>query len=196
MSKLIDETGNRYGRLVVIKRAENDRHEKAHWLCQCDCGNKKIVAASALRRGLTISCGCNKSEKLKKYNDSKVINEINNTYGYLTIISRNTDKKYQKDGRAMWNCKCICGNTCVVSGRLLRNGYTTSCGCRSKSIGEEKIEKLLLSKNISYVMEYPIKVPNREHKLRIDFIIFNNNNNNIEIFHIKTMVHFVGVKKI
>ena len=136
--KGLDLTNKRFGRLTVIKYVETDKNRKKLWLCKCDCGNKKIVAASALRRGLTISCGCNKSEKLKKYNDSKVVNEINNTYGYLTVISRNTDKKYQKDGRAMWNCKCICGNTCVVSGRLLRNGHTTSCGCRSKSIGKKQ----------------------------------------------------------
>ena len=35
-------------------------------------------------------------------------------------------------GRAMWKCKCTCGNECVVSGKTLRNGDTKSCGCLRK----------------------------------------------------------------
>lgn len=57
-AKLKDETGNRYGMLVVISRAENtDKH--ARWNCQCDCGkHKEAVLGGALRHGLIISCGC------------------------------------------------------------------------------------------------------------------------------------------
>lgn len=60
------------------------------------------------------------------------INEIGNVYGYLTVI----DKAPSKNGRAMWLCKCKCGNTCEVSGKLLRSGKTKSCGClkREKTI--------------------------------------------------------------
>jgi len=61
MVKLIDETGNRYGRLVVLSRAER-KYERpkglAHWWCQCDCGNKLVVSGVSLRIGNTKSCGC------------------------------------------------------------------------------------------------------------------------------------------
>lgn len=53
------------------------------------------------------------------------INEIGNTYGYLTVI----DSAPSKNNRAMWKCKCKCGNECIVSGKELRNGHTKSCGC-------------------------------------------------------------------
>jgi len=56
-----NEIGNRYSRLVVIERAEKPIHVKkpsAYWLCQCDCGNKKIILGYCLRRGFTKSCGC------------------------------------------------------------------------------------------------------------------------------------------
>lgn len=56
------------------------------------------------------------------------INEIGNVYGYLTVI----DSAPSKDNRAMWLCKCKCGNECVVSGKQLRNGHTKSCGCLKK----------------------------------------------------------------
>ena len=58
MSKVIDLTGKRFGRLVVIKRLENDKHYSACWLCKCDCGNIKSIKGNSLRRGLTVSCGC------------------------------------------------------------------------------------------------------------------------------------------
>ena len=58
MSKIINEIGNKYGFLTVIKRAENTPGGKAQWLCECDCGNQVIVKGVSLRRGDTKSCGC------------------------------------------------------------------------------------------------------------------------------------------
>lgn len=59
MPKLIDLTGRRFGRLVVVKlvgrRGYNQRH---HWLCRCDCGSSKVIAGQALKAGATRSCGC------------------------------------------------------------------------------------------------------------------------------------------
>lgn len=58
--KFINEIGNRYGKLVVIAKAEQESVEnhRAYWLCQCDCGNTKIVSSKCLRDGKTKSCGC------------------------------------------------------------------------------------------------------------------------------------------
>lgn len=57
MKRVIDETGKRYGRLVVEKRVENIGAAAA-FLCKCDCGKEKIVTGSHLRTGVTKSCGC------------------------------------------------------------------------------------------------------------------------------------------
>lgn len=43
MSKLKDITGERFGRLVVVKRVENDSNGQAMWLCQCDYGSEPKV---------------------------------------------------------------------------------------------------------------------------------------------------------
>ncbi|MBQ4060553.1 MAG: hypothetical protein IJD46_00865 [Bacilli bacterium] len=56
-------------------------------------------------------------------------NEIGNTYGYLTVISR---AENDKNGRARWLCKCKCGNEIIVMGKNLRSGNTKSCGCYKK----------------------------------------------------------------
>lgn len=53
-------------------------------------------------------------------------NEIGNTYGYLTVVER---AENTKEGRAMWKCKCKCGNETIVLGKHLRSGNTKSCGC-------------------------------------------------------------------
>ena len=53
----IDETGNKYGLLTVIKYAYT-KNKRAYWLCKCECGNFVIVKGKYLRNGDTKSCGC------------------------------------------------------------------------------------------------------------------------------------------
>ena len=69
MAKLKDRTGERYGRLVVLKRGPNhicpSGRKVVQWICQCDCGNITTVATTSLGRGLTKSCGCYNLEQQK-----------------------------------------------------------------------------------------------------------------------------------
>lgn len=67
--RLIDKTGHKYGRFLVIKRVENTKFNKANWLCQCDCGGPnslKVIMGCHLSSGRTISCGCYKKEQTHK----------------------------------------------------------------------------------------------------------------------------------
>ena len=54
--------GNKYGKLVVIERVENDRFNQVQYKCLCECGGVSIVSANNLRNGITNSCGCIKSK--------------------------------------------------------------------------------------------------------------------------------------
>ena len=63
--KLNDLTGQRFGRLVVVKRHETSSRP-VMWECQCDCGNKSIVAYKHLAYGETVSCGCYREELNKR----------------------------------------------------------------------------------------------------------------------------------
>ncbi len=56
--RLIDLTGKRFGRLTVIKRVANNKHNQLCWLCRCKCGLTPTVAGYALKNGHTKSCGC------------------------------------------------------------------------------------------------------------------------------------------
>lgn len=84
MGKLIDETGNRYGRLVVLKQVESYKFSsgqtRTQWLCKCDCGEQLIVLSSNLRSGNTQSCGCR-----------QIVDETGNKYGRLIVIGRADD---------------------------------------------------------------------------------------------------------
>lgn len=49
--------GQRFNKLVVLKLA-GSKSGNSQWLCQCDCGKQKIIAAGSLQQNLTKSCGC------------------------------------------------------------------------------------------------------------------------------------------
>ena len=57
MPKALDLTGQKFGKLTAIKRAQS-RNGKTYWLCQCECGNQKEIQTGHLTSGVTQSCGC------------------------------------------------------------------------------------------------------------------------------------------
>lgn len=93
---LIDEIGNKYGKLTVVKQVEskvyNDGHSYSQWLCKCDCGREIIAKGSELRCGKVKSCGCMVSKgetKIKEILDK-------NNIAYLTQYSI-SDCRSKKD---------------------------------------------------------------------------------------------------
>ena len=48
----------RFDRLTVIRRIDNDKYGRARWLCKCDCGGQNEVGGFSLRAGNVRSCGC------------------------------------------------------------------------------------------------------------------------------------------
>ena len=70
MSKYIDLTGQKFGKLTVIERAEDYVSPKGKhvvmWYCKCDCGNTKSITRSGLLRQGTRSCGCLCKDSLAK----------------------------------------------------------------------------------------------------------------------------------
>lgn len=56
----INEIGNKYGKLLVLYKINNDNNQRngALWHCRCDCGNEKDVLGIDLRNGTVSSCGC------------------------------------------------------------------------------------------------------------------------------------------
>ena len=127
MGNPIDLIGQRFGRLEVLFRVENDKDGRTRWLCKCDCGNEREVLGKCLRNGHTQSCGCLNKEvvSLKSFKD-----RTNERYGRLLVISRASDYVAPNGKKhVMWKCVCDCGNETVVDVCQLVQGHTKSCGC-------------------------------------------------------------------
>lgn len=83
MSKLIDLTGQIFGRLTVIKRATNKKYNRVHWVCKCSCGNPEcvIVASNNLKSGHTLSCGCIRNEIINTIFNKQNKYDLSGEYG-------------------------------------------------------------------------------------------------------------------
>lgn len=69
MSKFIDLTGQRFGRLTVLYRKDTFKKsgkKETAYICRCDCGKITHPFAYALKSGNTQSCGCKSLENRVK----------------------------------------------------------------------------------------------------------------------------------
>ena len=172
---LKDESGNVYGRLTVIERAEN-KDGRAYWKCRCECGKETIVSGKNLRNGNTKSCGCLIGEATKERCRKINAGMIGQQYGYLTVIDYG-DYAYKPDGRKDRKMKCecqLCGSIIEVRASDLKLGKQIACGCLN-SRGNTKIKILLASKNITFATEYRFKDCCDIRPLPFDFALFKEN---------------------
>lgn len=116
--KIHNLTGQKFGRLSVIREAGRAKNRNVYWLCRCDCGKKKTIVSSSLLTNHTKSCGCLKKEKF--------INLIGQRFGKLIVLKR---VKKNKSINLLWLCVCSCGKRTIVMSKNLRKGNTKSCGC-------------------------------------------------------------------
>ena len=122
MPKLIDLSGETFGKLQVISQAPSRFTPQGKpitmWLCRCDCGNEKIIAGQSLRKGLTKSCGCLTDVDLS-----------GKRVGHLLVLNQvESDKKKCRQ----WLCQCDCGNTTVKTTAELNSQHVKTCGnCRN-----------------------------------------------------------------
>lgn len=164
--------GERYGRLTVLQKVESSTSRNSLWLCQCDCGNTKIITGHCLAAGLTKSCGCWQRESRSIIHTKDITGQ---QFGALTAIKR-LDRK---DGKTYnWLCKCKCGNECITSLDNLVQGNKVSCGCLNMSNGELTIKRLLDENNIKYEYQKTFnscKGLNPNYYLRFDFYLLEYN---------------------
>jgi hypothetical protein len=126
MGKFIDLTGQRFGRLVVIERAENNKFKHSQWLCQCDCGNEKIITKNSLKSGSTKSCGCLQKENNIPENKLYLIGK---TFGKLKVIEQiEKPNEIMHKGR-YFLCECSCSEKNKIILRSDALNVTQSCGC-------------------------------------------------------------------
>lgn len=109
----IDRTGQRFGRLTVIRLGEKIKGSKlSQWVCRCDCGIEKTVQGGHLQQGHTLSCGCyarqRTSEARKTHGESRHGHSPEYTV-WLSMKARclykSMDSYYLYGGRGITVCK-------------------------------------------------------------------------------------------
>lgn len=175
----VDLTGQRFGRLTVVSRAEtyvppSKKCRISQWNCICDCGNKCTVNINALRKGRTKSCGCLHEENLrelwkrgkKKSNKFEIVGEtlyIEVERTKEKIICDLEDWEYLKE--YYWY--------------LDGNGYPiTSCKEKKKLF----MHKMIMREDISEVVDHinRNKLDNRKENLRYTTIVVNAQNRSLQ----------------
>lgn len=128
MSRIIDLTEQRFGRLTVVSRADNYKGGHARWNCVCSCGNTTTVIGSCLRNGSTKSCGCIRDEKtanLKK-SHGKAKSRLYHIWKGIKcrVLNANTKDFKNYGGRDIGICKEWENDFSVFERWALSNGYS------------------------------------------------------------------------
>lgn len=123
MSNFVDLTGQKFGKLKVIRRVENNKQGNAQFLCKCDCGKEIIVRSSNLIQKHTVSCGCLRAITKAKHNSYKT--RLYKVYrGMISRCLEKTNKEYSNYGaRGITVCNEWKNNFLVFRDWALNNGY-------------------------------------------------------------------------
>lgn len=105
---IIDLTGQRFGRLLVVKMADKSDwkslygKKRVSWICQCDCGNVTIKRSHDLCYSGTYSCGCIRKERQHFANKS----QIHRTWDTMLMrcYDKNRAQYYLYGGRGIEVC--------------------------------------------------------------------------------------------
>lgn len=93
MSKRLELTGQKFGRLTVIEFSHIDKRGNACWLCKCDCGNKKIINNANFKNGNTKSCGCLQKEVIRKLGKKQKLPKSVAACNYVIDHHKNNAKR-------------------------------------------------------------------------------------------------------
>ena len=139
MGKFIDETGNKYGSLTVLYKAETEKGKPIKWHCLCECGNEKDVLGTMLRNGNTKSCGCLQKKRAAESNIERTGGSIlGQRFNRLVVMEEYMVPQTNGKNQRFCKCQCDCGNISEIAASHLKSGHTQSCGCLNKKIVSEQ----------------------------------------------------------
>lgn len=147
-----DLTGQTFGELTVLRRAENPKEKRTVWVCQCSCGNEYEVQGTLLVNGRRTRCSSNVHQKNYAYADI-----TGRKIGLLTALYPVRERK--KRSSVVWHCRCDCGNEIDVTYNALIYCDMKSCGCAKKANGQKLSRFLTHVDGTSLEMIKSKKVP-------------------------------------
>ncbi len=107
-----DYTGRRFGKLLVLRRADRRDKGDSFWEVECDCGKVTVARASSMRDGQS-SCGCIYERDFVGYRKGKI-----------TITKRLPETRF-----ILLEYVCDCGKVGTVRFSHLEVRKDLSCGC-------------------------------------------------------------------
>jgi hypothetical protein len=136
-SNAIDMTGQRFGRLTVLRKSETRSPDGALWHCECECGSVKLVPRRRLVSGNTKSCGCLKTETSSGVRFNRRGDDLTGRrFGSWTVLRPEAGKGYL--------LLCDCGKEGFSSPGPLVKGSTLRCATCSVPVRAENVAKALV----------------------------------------------------
>lgn len=155
MTSTSDLTGQRFGKLTVLERAEEKQDRYYLWRCRCDCGGEILVNTKRLKRGTVQDCGCIRKKTACRGTIAEDLK--GRQFGKLTVLSRAENK----NGRVAWMCQCACGKLHLATAHDLKLGHVKSCGCQ-KHCSKENIADIAGQKFGRLTVLYATGMRNRK----------------------------------
>lgn len=156
--------GDKFALLTVIKevpKPENRKTKGKYYLCQCECGNQKIIDKKGLVSGRVQSCGCLRA---KRVSEAITIDLTGQRFGRLVVLEKINYNATPQGCEAKWRCKCDCGNIVEIRGTSLRKGTTRSCGCLHNELAGDqfRINEIGNTYGLLTVIGYAGSTPKRD----------------------------------
>lgn len=152
-----DITGQRFGRLTVIRFLKPEEREdwRRQWLCRCDCGKEVQVNSNNLRSNRTRSCGCLVSEK---------IGNLNKKYKYTSkrlysVYKGMMDRCYDVDhreyhnygGRGIEVCEDWKSDYDAFADWAFKSGYDENAKYGECTLDRENVDKSYSPENCRWI---------------------------------------------
>ena len=138
MGKFIDLSGKKFGKLTVLNRDFTGKDSKrTYWLCECECGNKKVIGGDALKANLTKSCGC----RQKEIGRENGLNNLKEPKPYSTLFHRTKRSALKRN---------LSFNISLEEFKTLISQNCYLCGTPPKTIWKKQAEYNLLAEDLIY----------------------------------------------
>ena len=161
-----DITGQRFGRLIVIKPIKRDKNSNIIWQCICDCGKYKAIYGNSLRNNTVKSCGCLQKNNFIENSIKKMLKKIGQKKNLLEII----DIFFIKTKKQNYNtflCVCLCGELTFCRSSEFKLNHKKSCGCYNRSSNSKLFKEQHPNWNFN---RQEIKLNQKIHNILRNFI--------------------------
>lgn len=113
-----DLTGQKFGKLTVLRRDMNDCCGRAQWLCRCECGEELVVQGNSLRNNKITCCWmCKEKGKISNFEKIKqmtvdemaeFIYELTNSGEYTCCYCKPYNDQFKDNREFEFICNMDC----------------------------------------------------------------------------------------